>query len=178
MRLVNRVLSPLLAVALAVLAVLVGVEVVAAAVGAGPVWVDWPAASEAAGDRPWNDGVVRAVCGALAVVGLLLLLAELKPRRPSHLPVRSTLPGVEARVTRHGLLVAARTAATGVDGVSRASARIRRRSIQVTASSRHADRDQARALSGPVQQAVTERVDRLELARRPTVRVRVQPRGK
>lgn len=176
MRLIDRLLSPLLAVAVTVLAVVVVVEVAALAFGSGPVWVDWTGAYQQGVDRTWRDGPVRAVCAGLAAAGLLLLLAQLKPRRPSHLPVRSSLSGVDARVTRHGLTTAARTAATGVDGVSRATVRLRRGSIRVRARSRLGDREQARALSGPVEQAVSARVDRLELARRPRVRVRVQPR--
>jgi len=178
MRLVNRFLAPLLALFLLVLAVVTAVEVIATAFGKGPVWVDWPGVYRQGLDRTWGDGAVRVICIAFVLVGLVLLLGQLKPRRLSHLPLRTSQPDLDARVTRNGLATTARAAATGIDGVSGATARVGRRSIQVTARARHRDRDQARALTAPVTQAVSDRLDRLELARAPRLRVRVQPRRK
>jgi hypothetical protein len=175
-RLLDRVLAPLLALLVAAAAVVLAVEVVAVAVGTGPIWVDWTSAYQQGAERSWQDGTVRLLCAGLLVLGLALLLAELKPRRPARLPLRTTLADLDAAVSRHGLASTARTAAMQVDGVGSTSVRVRRRSVRIAARARYRDAERARALRDPIHQAVATRLERLELARPVKVRVRVTSR--
>lgn len=93
MRLLNRPLALILAVALAGASVIVIVEVIAVAVHASPVVVHWPAWYRWAGRTRWNAQVVRVWSAILIVVGVLILAIELKPRRITRLRRASHSPG-------------------------------------------------------------------------------------
>jgi hypothetical protein len=77
----NRLLSLLLGVALAVAGVIVVIEVILAAAGESFVllpanrWLGWLKATS------WSAASVMAILAAMTLVGLLLLLAELRPCR-------------------------------------------------------------------------------------------------
>jgi hypothetical protein len=81
MRALNRLLSLLLGLALAVAGVIVVIEVILAAAGdpfvALPAnrWLGWLKAT------PWSAASVMAILAAMTLVGLFLLLAELRPWR-------------------------------------------------------------------------------------------------
>lgn len=81
MRALNRLLSLLLGLALAVAGVIVVIEVILAAAGESFValpanrWLGWLKAT------PWSAASVMAILAAMTLVGLMLLLAELRPWR-------------------------------------------------------------------------------------------------
>ncbi len=103
MRLANRLLAVLVALALIALAVLVPVEVVWAAFGK-PHWVlPWETWTRTLATNTWQPSWARAVRIGVAVVGLLLLLAELKSRRPGLLPLARLTDDVQAGTTRRSL---------------------------------------------------------------------------
>ena len=79
--------------------------------------------------------MVRVWSAILIVVGALILTLELKPRRVTRLPLRSGDDATDAAVTRRGLAGMLRAAATGVDGISSATVKVRRRRARVTAAS-------------------------------------------
>ncbi len=84
MRVFNRLLVLVLGVALAVAGVLVVVEAIWAWAGSGPVGAfvgQWIATFRT---TPWSAPIVIAISVAVAVVGLVLLLAELRPQRKRH----------------------------------------------------------------------------------------------
>lgn len=178
MRLVNRVLAFLAAVALACLGAGVALEVIAVRLGADPVLVHWPVAYGWAERNTWHAGSVKLVFALTAVAGLILLVSQLKPRRPSRLPIAADNPATDAALTRRGLAAAIRAAAGEVDGIGDSSVRVRRRRVQVTATSAGASPQTAADLRGALTKAVDSRLDALQLKPRPRASVRVSTRSR
>ncbi len=172
----NRVLAFLVSIALAALAVVVTVEVVAVALDKTPVLFDWRPAYDQGFTSTWTDTPVRAICIGLIALGLLILLSQLAPRKPSRLGMKSDVPGLTVGVTRHGLAASAESAAESVDGIGRSTAKVGKRKVAVSARSRHTDEASAKQLEGAVKAAVAVRFDRLKLSRQPKIKVSVRPR--
>jgi hypothetical protein len=85
MRHANRVLAALLSLALVAAGVLLIIEVIADRVSHRPAVVDWQPAYDWAKRTTWNAGSVRVACVVLILLGLALLIAELKRARVSRL---------------------------------------------------------------------------------------------
>ena len=85
MRHANRVMAALLSLALIVAGVLLIIEVIADRVNHRPAIVDWHPAYAWAKRTTWNAGSIRVACAVLILLGLVLLIAELKPARVSRL---------------------------------------------------------------------------------------------
>ena len=81
-------------------------------------------------------------------------------------------------MTRGGLAGTLRAAATEVDGISSAAVVVRRRRARVTATSAARGRPAAAALKQPVTQALSSRLDNLDLRHRPRLKVRVNSRSR
>ena len=177
MRILERFLSLLLALALLLGAVLLALEVVWAVAGRPPLLVPWDGAYTSGTQDAWGTAAVRLIAGLLVLAGVLLLLVVLKPRRPSRMPMTSTAVGIDAAITRRSLSHVVRTAATRVDGVSSAKAKVGKRRVTVSATSRLGSRTTASDLQGPLEAAVQERLTSLQLARPPRLRARVSPRS-
>ena len=175
MRLLNRPLALILAVALAGASVILIIEVIAAAIHASPVIVHWPAWYHWAGKTRWNALVIRVWSAILIVVGVLILAIELKPRRVTRLRLRTADDATDAALTRSGLARTLRAAATGIDGITGAAVTVRRRRARVAARSAARGRTATDALKQPVSQAVRGRLDALDLYRTPRLKVRVTP---
>ncbi len=94
MRTLNRVLTLLISVAVIVAAAVLAVEVVVAVFGLHPLLLDWRTAYRAGRTDAWDSTIVRVIAAAVALVGLLLLAAQLKPRRLRRL---GQLPGRQHR---------------------------------------------------------------------------------
>jgi hypothetical protein len=178
MRLLNRPLAFILAAALAVASVIVIIEVVALHLNASPLVLHWTTWDHWARTTHWDALVIQVWSAVLIVVGALILALELKPRRVTRLPLRSVHDATDAAVTRAGLAGTLRAAATGVDGISSASAVVRRRRARVTATSAARGRPAAAALEQPVTQALSGRLDSLDLRHRPRLKVRVNSRSR
>jgi Family of unknown function (DUF6286) len=181
MRHANRVLAALLSLALVAAAVLLIIEVIAGRVSHRPVVVDWHPAYDWAKRTTWNAGSVRVACVVLIVLGLVLLIAELKPARVSRLaadPAQAGAAGIDTAYTRRGLAAAIRSAVTGVDGVRAASVKVKRRKITVAATAAAQGRAAARSLRDPIRAAARQRLTALGLHREPAVAVRVTPRSR
>jgi hypothetical protein len=114
---------------------------------------------------------VPAIGGVVALVGLALLVAELRPRRPALLVLTPRTDGVTAAVGRTGLRRALAARADDVDGVRSATARLGRRSAVVTAVTTLREPGD---LDRRVDEAVTDRVAHLGLVDTPAVRVRLK----
>lgn len=171
MRLANRALAAVLALALTGAAGIVIVEVVARLVGRGPLVTDWTRVGTWADTTTWQAPAVLVGGVVALVLGLVLLVAELTPARPARFAASPGVPGVDTGYTRRGVAGAVRAAAEGVDGVSRASVSVGRRAVKVTATATATTTEVARGLTGPVTDAVTAAVDRLRLADRPRISV-------
>lgn len=174
MRVLLRVLAPLLGLALAVAGVLLVIEVVAAWVfpdatsGLLVPWPDWRATVE---DLGWNQDPVPAVAIGVAVVGLLLVLVGLMARRPD---VVLDAPGEMAVTTSPRVLarlVGRRVRATA--DVAAASVTASRGRVAVSAQGWG---DGGPALRETVREQVDALLAELPLHRRPRVTVTVQDR--
>jgi Family of unknown function (DUF6286) len=178
MRLLNRPLALILAVALAGAAVIVIIEVIAAQSHAAPVVVHWPTWYHWAGRTRWDRRVVQVWSAILIITGAFLLVLELKPPRVTRLRLRSGDDATDAALTRSGLAGTLRAAATSVDGITSAAVTIRRRRARVEATSAARGRAATRALKPAVTQTLRSRLDALHLRHRPRLRVRVSPRSR
>lgn len=175
MRVLLRILAPLLGLALAAAGVLFVIEVVAAWVrpdattGLVVPWPDWRASLE---NLTWANTPVPAIAITVAVVGLLLVLIGIAARRSDvHLDAPSpeiavtTAPRVLAR------LVGTRVRAT--DDVAGATVTASARRVSVSAQSWN---DATPELRGTVTSRVDDLLDDLPLRRRPRVSVSVSER--
>ena len=185
MRHANRVLAALLSLALIAAGVLLIIEVIADRVSHRPALVDWHPAYDWAKRTTWNAGSIRVACAALILLGLALLIAELKPARmprlaaePAAEAAQAGAAGIDTAYTRRGLAAAIRSAATGVDGVRGASVKVKRRKITVAATTAPRDKAAARSLRDPILAAARQRLTALKLRREPSVSVRVTPRSR
>jgi hypothetical protein len=177
MRLLNRPLALILAVALAGASVILIIEVIAFAVHASPIvpwttWYHWAATTR------WNALVIRVWSVILIAAGVILLAVELKPRRVTRLPLRSDDDCTQAVLTRRGVARTLRAAATGIDGITAAAVTVRRRRARVIATAAARGRAAAAPLQEPVSQALHRRLDDLDLDRPPRLMVRVRPRSR
>ncbi|HJY99640.1 MAG TPA: DUF6286 domain-containing protein [Streptosporangiaceae bacterium] len=181
MRHANRVLAALVSLALIAAGVLLIIEVIADRVSHRPALVDWHPAYDWAKRTTWNAGSIRVACAVLILLGLALLIAELKPARVPRLAAEPAQPGaagIDTAYTRRGLAAAIRSAATGVDGVRGASVKVKRRKITVAATTAPRDKAAARSLRDPILAAARQRLTALKLRREPSVSVRVTPRSR
>jgi len=178
MRLLNRPLAFILAAALIAGSVVIIAEVIGFAVHHSPLLVHWSTWYHWARATRWNAFVVRVWSGILIAVGLIIVAAEIKPRRVTRLALGSADDATDAAVTRRGLAGMLRAAATGVDGISSATVKVRRRRARITAASAARGRTAAGALADPVTQALHSRLDQLDLRHPPRLTVRVVPRSR
>ena len=172
MRVANRVLAAVLALALFVGGLLVAVEIVVAGFDRRP-WVlphdRWYSSARL---RSWESAPPRWIFIGLIAAGLALLLLQMSRRRPTSF---SLTPGaIPADLGRRSLEKALVREAIRVDGVAAAKARVGDDRADVVASS---NRRQTDDLGPRVTQALERRLSTVGLARPPAVRVKVQGRG-
>lgn len=171
MRVANRVVAAVLALALLVGGLILAVEIVVAGFDRRP-WVlphdDWYASARS---RMWEDAPPRWIFIGLVLAGLLLLVLQFARRRPTALPM--TPGAVPADVARRSLEKSLAREAARVDGVSAAKAKVNDDRVDVVASS---NRRQTGDLEPRVTQAIDRRMGAMGLARPPSVRVKVQGR--
>lgn len=135
MALFDRLVSLLLALALVAFGVLVVVEVVHTAFGLdGHVLLPWESLARYGRSHSFGHNHVRLMSAAVAAVGLLLLVAELRPRTPAALTLATGEETVTAGMTRRSLRQALVTRASEVEGVLSATARLRRSRATITAT--------------------------------------------
>jgi hypothetical protein len=172
MRTLNRALSVLLALTLAVFGVLVVAEIIRAGLERrGHLLLSFESFARFGRDHTWDSGQVITISAAVAVLGLLLLLGQLVPRRPGLLTVATEDPAVQAGVERRTLGRAMAAAASDVDGVSGARARIRRRRVTVIVTSRLREDS---GLPERVQNHLQTWVDGLGLVEPPRLRLKLR----
>jgi Family of unknown function (DUF6286) len=178
MRLLNRPLALILAVALAGASVFLIIEVVAFAVHAHAVVVPWHAWYQWAHRTRWNALVIKVWSVILIVIGALILAIEVKPRRVTRLRLQSGEEATDAAVTRRGLAGTLRGAATGIDGITDAAVTVSRRRARVTARTAARSRAAAGPLRQPVTGALRDRLHSLDLRHPPRLTVRLTTRSR
>ena len=173
MRVLLRVLAPLLGIALAAAGVLVVIEVVAAWVRPGMeggLVVPWPDWMVTLASVSWNQSPVPGIAIGVGVVGLLLIIVGLAARRRE---VRLEAPKADMTVTTSPRVLA-RLVGTRVrecDDVLSASVTVSTRRVAVTALAWH---DAPPDLREVIVGRVRELLDELPLRRRPRVAVSVR----
>jgi hypothetical protein len=178
MRLLNRPLAFILAAALIAGSIVVIGEVIGFAVHHSPLLVHWSTWYHWGRKTRWEDFVVRVWSAVLIIIGIGVLALELKPRRRNRLALRSGDDATDAAVTRRGLARMLKASAIGVDGISSASVKVRRRRASITAASAARGRPAATALTEPVIQALGGCLDGLNLRHPPRLKVHVVPRSR
>ena len=178
MRILNRFLAFILALAVLAVCVIVIVEVIGYAINGEHVIVDWMSWQRWAERTHFNSTVIKVLSIVFIVVGLILLLAELKPRRVTRVTLQSDESATDAAITTKGIAVVAKAATTDVDGISDASASASHRRVTVTATAAERDKAYAQALTAPVTTAVQTRLDSLRMQRHPRLSVHVKPRSR
>lgn len=177
MRQLNRLLGALLSLFLITAGVLLIIEVVADRINHKPALVHWHRLYEWAGRTPWQAGAVRVICVLLVLVGLLLLIAELKPPRVTRLTLAEEAPGIDSAYTRRGVAAAVKAAVADVDGIRNVDSKVTRRKVTVTATAGATDRAAARQLTEPVTTAAQERLGSMTLKSVPSVSATVKTRS-
>jgi Family of unknown function (DUF6286) len=174
-RMVLRVLAPLLGLAAAAVGVLLVIEVVAAWVRPGAtsgLVVPWPQGYAALGETAWADAPVPAVAIGVAAVGLLLVLVGLLARR-TDIAVDGPAPGITVTTSPRVLARLVGRRVRSADEVAAASVTASRRKVSVAVQAWH---DADPHLDSTVRARVEELLDDLPLHRRPRVAVSVRVR--
>jgi Family of unknown function (DUF6286) len=178
MRLLNRPLALILAIALAGASVIIIAEVIAFNAHHSPIVIPWPTWYHWAEATRWDRRVVQVWAAILIVIGAVLLALELKRPRITRLALRSPDEATDAALTRAGLAGTLRAAATSVDGITGVAVTVRRRRASVDAKSAARGRAAARGLKPAVTEAVQSRLGALNLRRRPRLTVHVSARSR
>jgi hypothetical protein len=172
-RVANRVLAAAFALALLLAALLVVAEVVAAVFATRPWLVPYDEWYREAQRTTWDSALARGVSAGLAVVGLVLVVAQVAPRRPRDLPLAHRPGGAPAEVGRRSVERSVDRAVMAVDGVAGVEVRAARRAVRVRAqSSWRVPGDQ----ESKVREAVAGRLGELGVAERLGIEVSVSAR--
>ncbi len=169
----NRIVSALLALALAVGGVVVAVEVVLAALGREPWLLPHDGWLASARETTWEDRSARLLFLALALAGLALLVLELARRRPPALEMASRADGVRADLDRHGIERWLATRLGDVDGATAVKAKIGPRAVDVTAETPQREVDEVQQR---LERTAQDHLNELDLARPLAARAKVTSR--
>lgn len=174
MTVTNRMIGILLGFALAVLGVGVVLEAALRLGGLDWTFLPWEAWAGALQEATWRDLAVVSTLVLMVAVGLLVLLLELRPSKPSELWLTDARPDRHASVDRRGL--EERLAALVDERVDTVSTRVstRRRSVRVAVVV-PADAD-VDAVRGRASEVVADALRRLELVEEPALRVTAERR--
>lgn len=167
--------ASIVAVVLLAACVLVVIAVVQSLLGQTPL-VSLPQVLSLTAGQQWSSVPVIVVAVVLAVLGLILLLAAIRPGAPTVLPLARITdadgaPVVDAGVRRHTLNKDLTTTASTVPGVGSAAVKARRATVTATVTTAAADPS---AVPGEVRQVLTDRLADIAPARTPKVRVRAR----
>lgn len=172
MRVLNRAVSAVLALALLVGGIVVALEIVAGFFGReDPLLLPWDEWYRSATTTPWRDPDLRLAFALLVVAGVLLLMLEAASRRPQAVPMVGHDGAAFADLDRRGLERWLSARLDDVEGVSRTKVRITKKGAAVDADTPGREteriRDQLRVAAGTA-------LDELELARPLPLKVRVR----
>ncbi len=179
MRVFNRLLAFVVALAVFAASVIIIIEVIAARSNSGPLIIHWPSILGWGRRNTWKATSVELASAIIAAVGLLILIPQLIRRQPARLPIHSPgldAPDTDAALTRKGLTVTVQSAVESVEGITRSRVKITHRRIKVTAQSMAAQTEAAERLTPLVTQAAQKQVEELGLAPAHGLRVAVTPR--
>jgi hypothetical protein len=176
-RLANRLLAALLILALACASALLIIEVTADRLEHKAAVVNWHPAYGWATRTSWVSGSIRVTAVILILLGLVLLIAELKPPRVARIAADGAAD-MDTAYTRRGVAAAVRSAVTDVDGIRAASVKVNRRRVAVSAGAAALDKAAAQTVRDAVTTVARDRLAALSLRHVPALSVRVTPRSR
>lgn len=181
MRFVDRVLSCVIAVGVLALGVLVPIEVIRTRLleKPGHLLLPFESVSRALRDTEWRSRGVIAIAAGVAVLGLILLVAECVPRRLRLLTMVGGDRDTRCVISRRGVARTLMKSARAVPRISRVRARVTGRRASVRARVSWVEPGEVTA---EVTERLTESLADLELLRPPKLRLRLtqderRPRG-
>ena len=177
MRVVNRILAPLVGLAIVAATVIFAVETFADLFGQPAQILGWHGLYQAGERDTWNSDGVRVTLVLIGAIGLVVLLAQLAPHRPGRLTLATDAEGIDAAVSRSSIRTMLVDAATDVDGVDSAKVSLKRRHARVVVRARFGAQEGADALKPEIVEAVNGRLDSLRLARPIRAKVTVRAGG-
>jgi hypothetical protein len=127
MRTLDRILALVLGLAGLVFGVLVVAEVINAALSRPPLLLPYPQVAAFLREHSWSAGVIVTIAALLLAAGLVLLIAEVKPRRRTHLVLQPHDPQTTTTLSTRSLARVLENAAIQTAGVDRAAATVRAR---------------------------------------------------
>jgi hypothetical protein len=175
MALFDRLAALLLALVLLGLAVLAPAEIVHTALLNNPGYLilPWQTLTRFLAGHGWSTAPILTISGITAGVGLVLLLAESTRRRPGLLTLSTQDPNLTAGITRRSLQRALAACAEELDGISAASAKVRRGRASIAATTGLRD-------AGDLRQRLADQLagwlDGLGLVKAPRLRIRLNTR--
>jgi hypothetical protein len=175
MRILNRLLAFIVALALVGAGIIIVVEVIAARSHAGPLIIHWHAIEAWGRRNTWKATSVELACSITVAAGLILLIPQLIRRRPSRLTIEAD-DATDAAVTRKGVVVTIRGAVSEVEGIATTRVKVGRHRIRVNALSAATEPETLDELGPKVEAAATSKLDALRL--HPHRRVRVAINGR
>ncbi|MEW2356728.1 DUF6286 domain-containing protein [Spirillospora sp. NPDC029432] len=168
----RRILPALIAALLVTAAgVLLAIEAISALAGGPARLVPYDRVTSWATGTAWKEAAALAASGVTALLGLLFLLAGLRPGRSRLVPLRGGDPRLTVAITRRGLRSAVAAAAAEAGGVTAAKAKVRGRKVKVTAETAMRDPGDLRER---VEEAVRRRLDELDPLPRRGVAARIR----
>jgi hypothetical protein len=173
LRILNRVVAVLLALVLVVGGVLVAVEIGISALDRQP-WIvphdDW---YQEGRSTAWSDGDAHLLFALLTAAGLALLALEVRRRRAQAIDLDDLTDSARADLDRRGLERWLAAQLGDVEGATGARASVGKKRVHVSASTPQRDvADVERRL----EQAATERLGELRMAKPLRVRTKVRSR--
>jgi hypothetical protein len=158
MRVTTRIASSVLAALLGVASLVALVELALAAVGRDPWLVDWRAAESFGQEHSWNDAAVRVTAIAMLAVGVVLLVAALRPRRPVVLDSDASTEHVQLQIRTRALEHLLDREIGRLDGITTTASRWNADIVSVRAAAR---RSQPVGVDEAVRSRATEVLTRL-----------------
>jgi hypothetical protein len=162
MRTLNRVLAALLSLALIALGLLVVAEIAWASLGQDPLLLPYHDWYRLGRTRAWSSPDTVRAAALLFLLGTLLVVLQLVPRRPLSLELASQRANIANTVSRRSLERFLARSAMQLTGVSGASAKITRRRARVSALTR---RHELQDLRGQVEEVISSKLEGLHLRR-------------
>ncbi len=176
MRILNRLLAFIVALALAAASAIVILEVIAARSKAAPLVIDWPSILNWGRHNTWKATSVELTCAIVTAAGLLLLIPQLLPRRLTRLALH-TDDATDAALSRKGLAVTVRGAVDEVEGVVGARVKVKRHRVKVDAFAAAVQPETADQLEPQVEAAASEQLNALRLVHPHRLRISVSNRS-
>ena len=170
-RVVNRVLCAVLALALLVAGLVVIIEIVLAGLQRGPWLVPHDRWWRWATTTAWSHRSARLLFAGLVLTGLVLLTLEVRRRHPSSLPLAPGPGGVASELDRRDVERWLAEWAGRVEGVTEAQAEVRNRVVRVRAGSVGGDTGAAQQRT---RDTLARHLEELGLARPLAVKVDVR----